>query len=188
MELGDAYGQMIMAYYQTGEGVEIVERSDGFISAGAGPAIYFQEYPDWPDSLKEALSHTRGNSVLDIGCGAGRHSLYLQSEGYDVTGIDLSPLAIEVCKARGLKTAVVMSISSISHALGIFDTIIMQGNNFGLFANKRRAKWLLKRFVGMTSPEAIIIVQTLDPYQTEDPLHLKYHEINRSKNLQPAEK
>ncbi len=41
--------------------------------------------------------------VLDVGCGAGRHSLYLQKKGFDVLGIDVSPLAVKVCRLKGVK-------------------------------------------------------------------------------------
>jgi 2-polyprenyl-3-methyl-5-hydroxy-6-metoxy-1,4-benzoquinol methylase len=52
--------------------------------------------------------------VLDIGCGAGRHSLYLQNQGFQVLGIDNSPLAVKVAKLRGLKRVKVMSIEDIN--------------------------------------------------------------------------
>jgi hypothetical protein len=63
--------------------------------------------------------------------------------------------------------------------LGRFDTIVMLGNNFGLFGNFRRARWLLRRWRGMTGQEGRIIAQTRDPYRTDDPNHLAYHELNR---------
>lgn len=42
------------------------------------------------DNLLEKLSVKSGSKVLDLACGRGRHSLYLNSKGYDVTGIDYS--------------------------------------------------------------------------------------------------
>jgi 2-polyprenyl-3-methyl-5-hydroxy-6-metoxy-1,4-benzoquinol methylase len=39
--------------------------------------------------------------VLDVGCGAGRHSLYLQEKGFDVLGTDISPLASESASLGG---------------------------------------------------------------------------------------
>jgi hypothetical protein len=57
----------------------------------------------------------------------------------------------------------------------------MMGNNFGLFANFRRARWILRRWHSMTSPDGRIIAQTLDPYQTENPDHLAYHAWNRQR-------
>ena len=119
--------------------------------------------------------------VLDIGCGAGRHALYLQEQGHPVTGIDISPLAIDVCKARGLHDARVLPITKISQRLGIYDTILMMGHNFGLFSSYKRAKWLLSRFRSITSENATIIAQSRDPYKTDDPDHLEYHASNRAR-------
>lgn len=159
----------------------IIDRDDGESERGAmGFAVYFSTYPDWPPRQREALEHVTGR-VLDVGCGAGRHSLYLQEKGHDVVGIDESPLAIHVCKARGIRNAQALRFTQVSRALRPFDTIIMLGNNFGLFGSFKRARWMLRRLRGMTSPNARIIAETLDPYKTENPLHLAYHERNRQR-------
>lgn len=176
----DAYGQEIWAYYNGREVFEIVERDDGYIDATHGPKIYFSEYEDWHPLEKKAMELVKGR-VLDIGCGAGRHSLYLQKRGFDVLGIDNSPLAIKVCKLRGLKKAEVMSIEDVNFKPNSFDTIIMMGNNFGLFGSFKKARRLLKRFYKMTSENALIIAETRDPYKTDNPAHLEYQEFNRKK-------
>ena len=104
----DAYGQGMWAYYSGREVFEIVERGDDYISAASAvPKMYFSEYEDWPIHEKSAMEFVKGR-VLDVGCGVGRHSLHLQKKGFDVLGIDNSPLAIKVCKLRGLKKAEVM--------------------------------------------------------------------------------
>jgi 2-polyprenyl-3-methyl-5-hydroxy-6-metoxy-1,4-benzoquinol methylase len=41
-------------------------------------------------------------SVLDIGCGTGSLSVLLASSGYAITGIDLSPVMIEVARAKAV--------------------------------------------------------------------------------------
>ena len=107
-----------------------------------------------------------------VGCGAGRVALYLQSRGLDVLGIDNSPLAVKVCKARGVKHAKLIPFTQISRRLGVFDTVVMFGNNFGLFENLTRARWLLRGLHGMTTAKARILASTLDPYQTTEPSHL----------------
>ena len=75
----------------------------------------------------------------ELCCGAGRQALYFQEKGFDVVAIDNSPLAIEVCKKRGVIVARTISVSQISSTLGTFDTVIMFGNNFGLFGTPERA-------------------------------------------------
>jgi SAM-dependent methyltransferase len=119
--------------------------------------------------------------VIDIGCGAGRHSLYLQEKGFKVTGLDISPAAVEVCRKRGLKDVRGLSINEITGDLGQIDTIIMMGNNFGLFENFTKAKILLRKFHRITTKDARIIAETRNPYDTDIPEHQEYHERNRKK-------
>ena len=180
-DIQDAYGHLLSDYHNGRENVEIVEREDGFIDVSRlGPFNYFAEYEDWAEHQKLGIQDAAGR-VLDIGCGAGRHSLYLQERGHDVLGIDISPLAIQTCEHRGLKNALVTPITQLSSKIGIFDTILMMGHNFGLVGSYKRARWLLGRFAAMTSDTAKIIAETLDPYQTEEPCHLAYHQFNRDR-------
>lgn len=177
----DAYGQIIWNYYQKNEGYEIVERDDGHIDVSNNPEVYFSEYNDWSEHQKKAMSFVKKN-VLDIGCGAGRHSLYLQEQGFNITAIDQSPLAIEICIHRGIENALNMSISEIHKFKSkSFDTILMLGNNFGLFGNLKRAKIMLKTMDRITSPQAYIIAESNDIYKTDNPVHLEYHQLNRDR-------
>lgn len=175
----DAYGREIYDHYCGRKtGPEICERSDGFVATSCGPGAYFSEYADWSACERRAIDQARGR-VLDIGCGAGRHALYLQSKGLDVLGIDVSPLALKTSRLRGLKKTKLASITDVSPRWGTFDTIVMFGNNFGLFGSLPRARQLLRRFHRMTSPSARLIVQSLDPYQTGEPWNKRYHQWNR---------
>ena len=173
----DAFGQLLLACYEENEAVEIIERDDGLISA-YDPRVYFSDHKHWPVFEREAMRFVKGR-VLDIGCGAGRHALYLQRKGFDVLGIDKSLLAIEICKLRGLRKAKVMSVEDAWFRRDRFDTIIMMGNNFGLLGGFRKARRLLKRFHRMTSKDAVIVAETRDPYKTEKRVHLEYHRLNR---------
>jgi len=176
----DAYGSELLAVYRGATNtLEVVEREDNLISTSTWPSRYFGEYSTWAKREKQAMRLVTGR-VLDIGCGAGRHGLYLQQKGFDVTGIDNSPGAIKVCKLRGHKKARLLSITDISRFQnGSFDTVLMMGNNFGLFGSYNQARRLLKQMYRITSPEGQIIAETVDPYSTTDPLHTGYHGFNR---------
>jgi len=177
----DAFGHEVWDFYKGIKTSEIIERDDGYVDLSVDTAYYFSEYKSWTSAVKKSLKYVRGR-VLDIGCGVGRHSLYLQKNGFDVTGIDNSPLAIKVCKNRGLKKAKIMSISDIGKfKIGSFDTIIMMGNNFGLMGNFRKAKLLLREMHAITSKGAMIIAEFLDPYNTDDPYHKSYHKLNKKR-------
>jgi SAM-dependent methyltransferase len=177
----DAYGQLIVAYLEGKLSYEIVERDDGSIGPSGGAPTYFAKYKNWPDWQKRAIKFARGR-VLDIGAGAGRVSLYLQKRGCKVTAIDNSPLAIQVCRKRGVKDARVIAIDDVGEfSPGTFDTLVMYGNNFGLFGSRARAKQLLKTLHGRTTPNAVFIVESNDPYKTSDPSHLAYQKRNRKR-------
>ncbi|MEA2057867.1 MAG: class I SAM-dependent methyltransferase [Actinomycetota bacterium] len=45
--------------------------------------------------LVEVAEDLPRGSVLDLGCGQGRNSVWLASRGFEVTGLDLSPVAVE---------------------------------------------------------------------------------------------
>ncbi len=183
----DAYGHEIWDFHSGKECTETVERDDGLIDSSSDlPRGYFADFDGWPDHEKEAMESVSGR-VLDVGCGAGRHCLYLQKRGHEVVGVDNSPLAIQVCRETGVEDARLMSITQLSSRLGRFDTVLMMCNNFGLFGGMARAKWILRRFKGMTTAKARIIGASADPYQTENPFHLRYHELNRKRGRMPGQ-
>ena len=102
-------------------------------------------------------------------------------------GIDVSTLAVKVCKVRGVEAARAMSITQADSRLGAFETIVMMGNNLGLFATRERARWLLRRFRRLTTERGRIIASSMDPYRTADPDHLKYHRGNRLRGRMPGQ-
>jgi len=182
----DGYGQAMLDFHEGKGGYEICERDDGYVAPSSGPQMYFSEYRDWPPYVKRALRLVRGR-VLDIGCGAGRFALYLQGKGLKVTGVDVSDLAVRVCRLRGFRDARVKSITQVTGKLGTFDTVIMMGNNFGLFGSRERARRLLKRFHGMTSSNARIVAESNDPYPVKARCHLDYHKLNRARARMPGQ-
>jgi 2-polyprenyl-3-methyl-5-hydroxy-6-metoxy-1,4-benzoquinol methylase len=122
----DAYGQEVWAFFQGKKSYEIVERNDGFVDFSGGAPAYFADFKDWPKIQKQAIKYAKGK-VLDVGAGAGRVSLYLQKRGFDVVAIDNSPLAIKVCKERGVKHAKVLPVEKIgTFKPSTFDTHVRQ--------------------------------------------------------------
>jgi len=114
--------------------------------------------------------------VLDAGCGAGRVALELQARGREVVAIDISPGAVDVARRRGVLDARVLAFEDVVAELGRFDTVVMYGNNFGLFGGEAKARRLLRRLRPMAGR---IVASTRNPYDTDDAAHLAYHERNR---------
>jgi SAM-dependent methyltransferase len=176
----DGYGQMLLAGLDGKDTIEIVERDDGFIDAAGGPSLYLAPFRRWPAVHRQGMRFVRGR-VLDVGCGGGRVCLHLQGRGLDVVGIDVSPGAVEVCRRRGVRDVRLSSIDDVDESLGVFDTIVMLGNIFGLFASAVKAKRLLRRFHRLTSESGRIVAETRDVYRTDDPAHLAYQRRNRKR-------
>jgi len=180
----DAFGRSLYAYYTKRINFLLAERDDGYVSDAGGVKVYFDPYEKWPVREKRALKLIKKtDKVLDIGCGAGRHVLYLQSKGIDVTGIDNSPLAVKVCKLRGVKQAKVLAIEEISKKTGSFDVMLLLCNNFGLFGTEKKAKQLLKKFYKITSPGAKIITES---YDSNTSFFRDYRAFNRKKRRHPG--
>jgi SAM-dependent methyltransferase len=180
MRIGDGYGELLLAALdEGGEILEIVERDDGFIMASRyGPSAYLAPHRKWSSRGRRALRLVRGR-VLDVGAGAGRVALHLQEKGHEVVAIDSSAGAIEVCRRRGVRDARVLRFEDIDESLGVFDTLVMYGNNLGLLSSRAKGRRLLRRLHRMTSERARILGETLDPYTTKEPTHFAYHERNR---------
>ena len=182
----DAYGALLQAHVDEGEEIEIVERNDGFIDAHESVWHYFTEFEDWFEEEKEAIAYASGH-VLDIGCAAGRVCLFLQDDGYRVTGIDNSPGAIRLAKKRGVKNAICRSITQIDHHLAPIDTFVMFGHNFGLFGNERRARWLLRKFKNLSGSDGLILATSRDASISDLPADVAYRRQNIQQGRLPGQ-
>lgn len=184
----DAFGHEIMDYFNGINVTEIIERSDGYIDGDTGGLkVYFSDFKDWSPAFKQAVKCIKGKT-LDLGCGAGRISLYLQKQGIDSLGIDNSPLAIKVCKLRGVKRSKALPIENLSKLKeSNFQAITMLGNNFGLLGNPKRGKKILRQLHRMTTSDAVIVAQTLDITMTKAPYHLAYQKELKKRGKLPGE-
>lgn len=180
----DSFGQGLVEYMETGSCSEILERDDGFMFK-VNKGEYFTAYNKWPMFEKAAIKFARGR-VLDIGCGAGRHGIYLQKKGLEVLGVDNSPLAVAVSRKRGFKNVKEIPIEKISPKLGKFDTIIMMGHNFGLFQSVEKMKKLLRVMDKITPSDGIIIAESLDPHRTPGRDELEYRRRNIEEGRLPG--
>jgi SAM-dependent methyltransferase len=175
--VADAFGQMLL----DGTGPEIIERDDGFLDAVR--MAYFDPVVRWPAVERRALRWVRGR-VLDAGVGAGRAALELQRRGRSVVGIDVSAGAVEVARARGVRDVRLLAFEDLDDSVGHFDTIVMFGNNFGLFGSPSKARCLLRRLRPLADR---IVAGSNDPYATEDPAHRAYQERNRKRGRMPGQ-
>ena len=119
----------------------------------------FRSFEEMPDLERTALKMAFGE-VLDLGCGAGSHSLYLQNQGLSVKPIDISKGAIEVCKLRGLEQAEAINLWDLKDAQ--FDTILALMNGAGICGSMKNLPLFLKHLVSLLKPGGQILMDSSD--------------------------
>jgi len=185
----DAFGESLIAYYCRdyfcGERTRYIVRRDDGLCESQNVGVYFDEYPAWQDFEKEIIDYTQGR-VLDLGAGAGRHTLYLQLKSHEVHAVDISEGALLVMKKRGVKNLWAMDLRKLEFPENHFDSVLMLFNNFGLAGGLKETRDLLEVLYKISTKKGRIIATTRDPYQTEKPEHLVYHERNRKAGRPPG--
>ncbi|WP_298902808.1 bifunctional 2-polyprenyl-6-hydroxyphenol methylase/3-demethylubiquinol 3-O-methyltransferase UbiG [uncultured Psychroserpens sp.] len=88
------------------------------------------------DNLTEYLNIPEKGSILDLACGKGRHSVYLNSLGYDVTGVDLSENSIAYAKQFENETLHFEVHDMCKPYKKQFDAVFNLFTSFGYFENE----------------------------------------------------
>ncbi|WP_431243168.1 class I SAM-dependent methyltransferase [Flavobacterium sp. P21] len=123
-------------------------------------AYLFRSDNEMPKLEQKALQLSFGK-ILDVGCGAGSHSLSLQNErNLDVTSIDISEKAIETCKLRGLKNAKIQNLLDFEG--NKFDTILLLMNGTGIFGKLENCNQYLSKLKSLLNPGGQILIDSSD--------------------------
>ncbi len=183
----DTFGRAVWDWAHGGRVPEIIERDDGYFEEGAGPEVYLSSFSKWPRGERRAVREMRGR-VLDVGCGAGRVALELQARGLDVVGLDASDYAVRAARLRGVKTVWRQSLDDVGARVGEFDSMVMFGNNFGLFATPERAKERLSEWAGTAKPTVRLFVESTSAYGGGAPgIDRTYYRRNRDQGRPSGE-
>tara|TARA_R110002020_G_scaffold137434_2_gene306637 strand:- start:170375 stop:171091 length:717 start_codon:yes stop_codon:yes gene_type:complete len=155
----DIFGQAIHDYH-VGQYTEDIKTYSSLDEEDVIPVPYlFRDFDAMPPLEKKALSLCKGK-ILDIGCGAGSHSLYLQNKGYMVTGLDRSERAVETCRLRGLSHTVISDIFTFNN--GPFDTLLMLMNGIGIVGELRYLGEFLTHLKTLLRPGGQVLLDSSD--------------------------
>jgi len=164
----DILGTALLDYYN-GNYTEDIYTETSISEEDVLPIPYlFRTYNEMPALEKKALQLCQG-TILDIGCGAGSHSLYLQEKGFRVVGLDNSKGAIEVCKLRGVEH--LKNTALLDYSENTFDTLLLLMNGTGIFESLSNVDIYLKHLKSLLNPNGKILIDSSDlkyMYDTTD--------------------
>ncbi|TWO31803.1 class I SAM-dependent methyltransferase [Seonamhaeicola sediminis] len=161
----DIFGKALLDY-QNGNYSEDIITATSISDDDILPLPYlFRSFSDMPKLEQKALQLAKGDT-LDVGCGSGSHSLYLQKKGLNIKAIDISKGAIEVAKQRGVKNANVLDILDETET---FNTILLLMNGTGIFQKLNLVAKYLKQLKSLLKPNGQILIDSSDiKYMYED--------------------
>ncbi|WP_144283092.1 class I SAM-dependent methyltransferase [Chryseobacterium echinoideorum] len=156
----DLMGQAIWDYFHN-ENPEDLQTETSISELDELPVEYlFRDFKSMNIIERKALQASSGK-VLDVGAGAGSHSLYLQNErNLNVTALDISPKSVEVCKLRGIKQAVVENILNFSGET--YDTILLLMNGTGIFQSLKVIDIYLQKLHSLLNKNGQILIDSTD--------------------------
>ena len=157
----DLFGKAILDY-QTNNSPEDLVTETSISEADEMPVSYlFRTYNEMPELEQKALQLAKG-SVLDVGCGAGSHTLALQNERkLDVTAIDISENAVKACQLRGIENVKVANILDLD-VKNKFDTILLLMNGTGIFGTLKETNKYLQKLKSLLKDEGQILIDSSD--------------------------
>ncbi len=155
----DVFGKAITDYYKNRHQGSIKTFSSLQETDMMPVAYLFRDFKAMPAIEKAALKACKG-TVLDIGCGAGSHSLYLASKGHRVTALDVSPAAVEICRKRGVEDAVQSDLWTYKGRK--FDTLLLLMNGIGLVGKLSNLDVFFKKIKELLNPGGQVLFDSSD--------------------------
>ena len=161
----DLFGQALLDYYYNNDAKDIITSTNISDDDLLPVAYLFRSFKEMPKLEQKALQLCKGD-ILDVGCGAGSHSLYLKEKGFNIKAIDISKGAVEVSKLRGLKH---VELKALLDETDHFDTILILMNGTGIFQELSQVSKYLNHLKSLLNPKGQLLIDSSDiKYMYED--------------------
>lgn len=156
----DLFGKAMLDYATNNQPENIITETNISEADEMDVSYLFRSFKDMPKLERKALQLAKGK-ILDVGCGAGSHALYVQENNHDVLAIDISANAIETCKLRGVKNAQQIAILDLDETLK-FDTIYLLMNGTGIFGKLKNIDQYLNKLKNLLTEKGQILIDSSD--------------------------
>lgn len=155
----DLFGKAILDYQTNNSPEDLITETNISEADEMDVAYLFRDFKGMPKLEQKALQLAKGK-VLDVGCGAGSHALYLQEKGLEVLAIDISENAIKACQLRGIKQTKVIDVLAIENEK--FDTILLLMNGTGIFKTLKDCTQYLQKLKSLLNENGQILIDSSD--------------------------
>jgi SAM-dependent methyltransferase len=156
----DLFGKAILDFQTNNSPEDLITETTISEEDEMSVAYLFRSYNEMPNMEQKALQLAKGR-ILDVGCGAGSHSLTLQNErSLQITAIDISPYAIEACTLRGIKDARVQDVMTLENEK--YDTILLLMNGAGMCGKLKNIPKFLLKLKSLLNPGGQILMDSSD--------------------------
>ena len=156
----DLFGKAILDYQTNNAPEDLITETTISEEDEMSVAYLFRSYDEMPKMEQKALQLSKGK-ILDVGCGAGSHGLYLQNErNLAVTSIDISANAIQACTLRGLKNAKIQDVMTLENEK--YDTILLLMNGAGMCGKLKNIPNFLLKLKSLLNPGGQILLDSSD--------------------------
>ena len=157
----DLFGKAIFDYQTDNNPENLITETNISESDEMEVSYLFRSFKQMPKLEQVALNLAFG-SVLDVGCGAGSHSLYLQNNlKLDILAIDSSEHSVRACKLRGLENVVEISFLEFD-TIKKFDTILLLMNGSGIFETLAKTSIYLQKLKSLLNLNGQILIDSSD--------------------------
>jgi len=130
-----------------------------------------KEATDFIVALMDELMPPSNSTMLDLGCGAGRHAKWLAAQGFDVTGLDLAASSIRSAK-KYEKTNLRFAKHDMRDAFGKnrFDYVFNFFTSFGYFKSDEENHKVIRNIYDALKPGGSLVLDYLNVTWCEDRL------------------
>lgn len=157
----DLFGQAIHDYHFNNAPENLITETNISEKDEMDVSYLFRDFENMPKIEQKAITMSYGK-VLDIGAGAGSHSLLLQNNfKLDVKAIDISKKAIATCNARGIEQTEVQNLLDCEEK-ETYDTILLLMNGTGIFGTLNEAPKYLNKLKKLLNKKGQILIDSSD--------------------------
>ena len=156
----DLFGKAILDFQTNNSPTNLITETSISDKDEMSVAYLFRSFDEMPKIEQLALQLCKGK-ILDVGCGAGSHSLYLQNNhDGQVIAIDISENAITTCRLRGVENAFVQDIFQFESQK--FDTILLLMNGTGIAGKLNQLNKFLLKLKSLLNKNGQILIDSTD--------------------------